>query len=268
MNAQLLIIDPQNDFVEPTGALAVAGAIGDMDRLTTLIDRAGEKFDEIHVTLDSHHTLDVAHPLYWRDAAGKHPAPFTLISAQDVMAGVWTTTVPGFFRRTLDYLKTLEASGRYRHIIWPEHCLIGTPGHNVYEPLMNALCRWELSQIGVVDYVTKGSNIFTEHFSVIRAEVPDPADPSTQVNTVLMNCLEKCDLLIVAGEAGSHCVANTLFDIKNQFNDPASIRKIVLLTDAISPVTGAMDFTFLQEKMIREMTAAGMQLSTTAELFA
>jgi nicotinamidase-related amidase len=268
MNVQLLIIDPQNDFVLPTGALSVAGADADMDRLASMIRRIGHKFDEIHVTLDSHHKLDIAHPLYWKDQTGRHPDPFTIIKPQDMCDGVWTTTVPGFFRRTLDYLQALKASYRYDHCVWPEHCLIGTSGHNVYKPLLDALMAWEDDQIGVVDYVTKGSNIFTEHFSVIQAEVPDPVDPTTQVNMVLMDYLENCDVLAVAGEAGSHCVANTLFDIKNNFKDPDSIKKIVLLTDAVSPVTGMIDFTPLQDRMIQEMTALGMQLSTTVDFLA
>ena len=263
MNVQLLVIDPQNDFVLPSGALSVGGADADIDRLEAMIRRIGHKFDEIHVTMDSHHRLDIAHPLYWKDASGRHPDPFTMIGPRDMLDGVWTTTVAGFFRRTLDYLEALEVSGRYKHVVWPEHCLIGTPGHNVYAPLSGTLAEWEEREIGVVDYVTKGSNIFTEHFSVIRAEVPDPADPTTQVNTILMQYLEDCDLLAVAGEAGSHCVANTLFDIKNQFNDVSAVRKIVLLTDAISPVKGAIDFTALQDDMIAQMTALGMQLSTT-----
>ena len=268
MNVQLLVIDPQNDFVLPTGALSVAGADGDMDRLAAMVRRVGHKFDEIHVTLDSHHKLDIAHPLFWKDQTGRHPDPFTIIKPQDMCDGVWTTTVPGFFRRTLEYLKVLKTSHRYDHCIWPEHCLIGTPGHNVYGPLQQTLMAWEDDQIGVVDYVTKGSNLFTEHFSVIQAEVPDPSDPTTQVNMVLMDYLENCDLLAVAGEAGSHCVANTLFDIKNNFKDQASIKKIVLLTDAVSPVTGVIDFTPLQDRMIQEMTAMGMQLSTTVDFLA
>ena len=60
MNIQLLIIDPQNDFCDPKGSLFVPGADGDMTRLATMIDRISPKLADIHVTLDSHHLVDIA----------------------------------------------------------------------------------------------------------------------------------------------------------------------------------------------------------------
>lgn len=60
----LLIIDPQIDFhpaggvgslAHPQGSLAVAGANEDTHKISQLILKNIEKFDEIVVTLDSHH---------------------------------------------------------------------------------------------------------------------------------------------------------------------------------------------------------------------
>ena len=71
MKVHLLIIDPQNDFMDlPDSALPVPGAVADMDRLAAFIRRAGKKIDDIHVTLDSHRLIDIAHPTFWRDADG------------------------------------------------------------------------------------------------------------------------------------------------------------------------------------------------------
>src|SRR3954466_11079887 len=94
--AQLLIIDPQNDFcdvpaawrpVDPlTGAaiapaLPVAGAHADMQRTATFIRTAGAALGDITITLDSHHRIDIAHPTFWRRADGADVAPFTTITA-------------------------------------------------------------------------------------------------------------------------------------------------------------------------------------------
>jgi nicotinamidase/pyrazinamidase len=259
---ELLIIDPQIDFCDPKkGALYVPGAEDDMRRLAAMIVRLKDKIDDIHVTLDSHHFVHIAHPIFWKDSRGNHPAPFTKITRDDAENGVWTTTVPSMYRRAMDYVRKLEENGRYELTIWPPHCLIGSPGHAVFPELFSALGEWE-QRFALVDYVTKGSNIMTEHYSAVRADVPDPADASTQINTRLVETLQNADLVVVAGEARTHCLANTVRDIAENFGDDSLISKLVLLTDASSDIPG---FEPHAETFVREMTARGMQLSTTTE---
>lgn len=257
----LVVIDPQNDFCDPNGALAVAGADRDMDRLAVMVHRLRGKLADVHVTLDSHRSVDISHPVWFRDASGKHPAPFTTISAADVREGRWTPTMPSTHARTAAYLDALEASGRYPHVIWPEHCLIGSAGHNVTPVLFDALSEWS-QRFALVDFITKGSNPFTEHFSALRAEVPDPSDPSTQLNAGLLQTLEEADTILLAGEAGSHCLANTVRDIAASFSDPGYVKKMVLLTDATSPVSG---FEAYQDAFVKDMSRLGMKLSTTRD---
>ena len=123
MKNAFLIIDTQFDFCHPDGALFVPGADRDVDRMASLIRHHTDRIDHIVVTLDTHHLLDIAHPLFWRDADGNHPAPFTRVSADDVETGRW---VPQFFpEKARQYVRDLEADGQFAHFIWPEHCLIG-----------------------------------------------------------------------------------------------------------------------------------------------
>ena len=263
MNVHLLIIDPQNDFCDPnTGALYVNGADQDTNRLADMIDRLGSSISDIHVTLDSHHFNDIAHPNWWRDSSGNPPGPFTIITAADVENQVWTTAVPGLYRRSLDYVKALEANNRYPLCIWPPHCLIGTPGSAVWPRLMKSLNDWAAGEFNTIDFVTKGSNVFTEHYSAVKADVPDPLDPTTQINTRLIDILQSADMIAIAGEASSHCVANTVRDIADAFGNDSYVKKLVFLSDASSPVTG---FEQYSDSFINEMKARGMQISTTAD---
>ena len=261
----LLAIDPQVDFCDPKGALYVTGAEQDMSRLAAMVRRLWDKLDDIHITLDSHHVVDVAHPVMWKDGKGKHPAPFTIIAAADVRDGVWTPTLPGLTKRMIAYVQALEKGGRYPLCIWPPHCLIGSAGYALVPELFEAVSIWEREQFGVVDYVSKGSNIYTEHYSAVKAEVPDPEDPTTQLNTRLVQTLQDADLVAIAGEAGSHCLANTTRDIADAFGDDSYVKKLVLLKDATSPVPG---FEKFQDDFIKEMTARGMQISTTVDFLA
>ncbi|MBC8139361.1 MAG: hypothetical protein H8F28_26085 [Fibrella sp.] len=263
MRVEGLIIDPQVDFCDGRkGTLYVAGADEDTRRLAAMVRRLGKRVDDYHVTLDSHRIVDVAHPIFWKDSTGRNPDPFTIITAADLDSGRWTTTNPGFFRRTQDYVKKLEAGGRYPLCIWPYHCLIGSAGHNIMPELLTALNDWERENFALLDVVTKGSNIFTEHYSAVKADVPDPQDPTTQINKGLIKTLMECDLVFIAGQALSHCVANTVRDIANEFGDDTYVKKLVLLTDASSSVGG---FEQLGNDFVREMTARGMQTSTTTD---
>lgn len=259
----LLIIDPQNDFCDKYGSLFVQGADEDMKvRLPEMIRRLGSKLDDIHVTLDCHHLVDVAHPAMWKDAKGNHPSPFTIITSADVETGKWSPVMPSLTRRFLAYTKALEQSGKYPLCIWPPHCLIGSTGNSVVPELFSVLREWEEKNFAMVDFVSKGSNIYTEHYSAVKAEVPDPDDASTHVNTKLIQTLMEADVLAIAGEAGSHCLAHTVLDVATEFGNDTYVAKMVLLTDATSPVPG---FEHLQEKFIKEMVSRGMRLSTTKE---
>jgi len=280
MKIHLFIVDPQFDFVDPKGSLPVAGSVEDMTRLAAMIDRLGGKIDDITVTLDSHRQIDISHPLYWKRVGdGAQPNPFTLMGVDGnrivtlrIENGKpvptdeeWITRLPTWQPAAIAYLKSLAARNRYLHCIWPDHCLIGTPGHTVHESIRPALLRWEREQFGAVNYVTKGSNIHTEHFSGVQAEVPDPKDPSTQINAELVAALEDADMIVFAGEARSHCVANTVRDVAAAFSDPKCIQKITLLTDATSDVTG---FEFLGDAFLNDMVARGMQVATTTSFLA
>ena len=119
----LLIIDPQNDFHEG-GSLAVPGAVEDSIRTAEFIRKHANDIEAIYVTLDSHHRLHIAHKGFWKNAAGASPAEFSLITHQEVLDGIWTPRDPANIEKALHYTRELEKKGRFKLIIWPEHCLV------------------------------------------------------------------------------------------------------------------------------------------------
>lgn len=270
----LLVIDAQQDFCSKNGSLYVQGAEKDMDNLGLMIKRCGNKIDEIHTTMDSHNIVDIAHPIWFVDNQGNHPKPFTQIRYEDFDNGVWMTKNPLCSKRTHDYLKSIYGidpatnktnpvlGHRYPHFIWPEHCIIGTEGHNLHPLYKDALLEWEFKQFKISNKVTKGSNPWTEHFSAIKAEVPDSKDPSTQINMGLINAIEQSNIVGVAGEALSHCVANTLRDMIESFSNKDFVKKLWLLTDATSNVSG---FENLGTSFINDMKNLGMNFCSTKD---
>lgn len=262
----LIVIDPQNDFCDPKGSLFVPGADKDMDRLSAMIKRLGSKIDEISVTLDSHRTVDIAHPIYWKDSKGNPPNPFTIISADDVKNGVWSTRHPGLTQWGIEYTESLAKQGKYALCIWPEHCIIGSKGASVYPSLSEALIEWEKDNFALVDYVPKGSNLNTEHYSAVKAEVVDPNDQlNTGLNTNFIQSTMSADIILLAGEAKSHCLKSTVDDMADNFGTD-NIKKMVLLTDCTSSVISPfVDFEKISEDWQRDMVAKGMQISTSVD---
>ena len=263
MNIQLLIIDPQMDFCDPSGSLFVPGADDDSKRLAEMINRLSKKIDDIHVTLDSHNLIDVAHPIFWINSAGQHPDPFTIISEDDVKNGVWTTTNPGWRARGLKYVQALSANNRYPLCIWPPHCLIGSLGHSIKTEVSDALIQWSDENFGRVDFVTKGSNMFTEHYSAVRADVEDDQDPTTALNTDLIEILADADEIPISGQALSHCVAFTVTDIADNFG-AENIKKFTLLEDTCSNVTG---FEQNGINFVANMRNRGMKVAKSTDYF-
>jgi len=258
----LLIIDPQNDFCDVKGALSVPGAADDCIKLTKMIERLDNQLNSIHVTMDTHHLFHIAHPIFWLDKNGQSPKPFTIITSEMMQAGEYRTSAAQYQHYANEYITTLEKTGKYSLCIWPPHCLIGSWGHDIYGILSNTLINWEGRLPGrIVDYTYKGSNVRTEHYSAIRAEVSDASDPGSRTNFALIERLKGADNIAIAGEALSHCVANTVRDLITCI--PAE--KLVVLTDVSSNVPG---FEKLGSDFTREIEKIGVRLMTSVEFLA
>jgi nicotinamidase-related amidase len=77
----------------------------------------------------------------------------------------------------------------------------------------------------------------------------------------LIHALASADVVVVAGEALSHCVAHTVRDIANNFGEE-NVRKLVLLTDCCNSVGG---FEQLGHDFSAEMCARGMQTARSTD---
>jgi len=266
MDVRLLIIDPQEDFCNPDGSLFVPGAGEDCIRTAAMMERLGKTIDKIYVTFDSHRQYQIFHPMFWMKADGTPVNPFDLITNADVKNSDITPVDPNMLDWCLSYTKALEDGGRYPLVIWPYHCLIGTPGWNVNPEIMNAILDWEKLTYRMYNPITKGSNFKTEHYSAVKAEVEVPEDPTTHLNQKgIIEPLENADIIAICGQARSHCVANTVRDIMSNFSDPVFIKKLYILEDAMSDVT---TFEHLGDSFFDDFKKAGGNITTTDKFLA
>ncbi|SNS49913.1 Nicotinamidase-related amidase [Noviherbaspirillum humi] len=265
MTAKLLIIDPQNDFCDlPGAALPVPGADADMKRLARFIASHADKMSSITVTLDSHASVAVERTTFWKTAAGGEVGPFTQITAADVRAGAFLPRDESLRTEVVAMLDKLEAGGKYTLMVWPVHCVTGTWGHNIHESVAAELAAWELAHQRPVRKVLKGEYTLSEHYGVFEAEVPVDSEENTQFNRRLAtDLLSGADLLLVAGEASSHCVAASVEQLL-RFAPAFSgkLPKIALIGDCMSPVAG---FEAAEKAFFDRVAVQGVARITAAE---
>ena len=273
----LMCIDVQNTFCLPDFELFVAGrsgrgAVEDNVRLCRFIYRNLGTITEIDPTLDTHTAIHIFHQIFWVNERGEHPAPFTVLSLEEVERGAWhvNPSIAGTLgahghealeSHALHYLRMLSEGRKYPLIIWPYHSMLGGIGHALVSSVEEAIFFHSVARGSQPGFEIKGRNTLTENYSVLRPEVLDTSDgrPIAEKNTEFIRKLLAFDVVIIAGQAQSHCVAWTIADILNEA--PAVAAKVYLLEDCTSPVVvPGRDFTEDADAAFDRAADAGMKL--------
>ncbi len=260
---KLLIIDPQNDFCDiPSAALPVAGASADLQRLTAWIAQYGSQLDDITVTLDSHASVAVERTTFWQTAQGDAVSPFTFITSADLQAGKYQPRDKYKTQAVAAMLEQLIGRGRPGLVVWPVHCVTATWGHNIYAELAEQLQAWEFEHQRAIVKALKGEYPLTEHFGIFEADAPVLGVASTQFNTSLAKALtDGVDVLFLAGQASSHCVASSFDQLASYLVKQTGARpKLVVLSDCMSPVGG---FEAAADDFFKRAKAFGAEIMTT-----
>lgn len=276
----LLAVDMQNTFCLPDFELYVAGrsgrgALDDSRRLCDFIYRNLAVVTQIIPTLDTHTAFHVFHALFLVDDEGVHPEPFSQITAESIREGKWRFNEelahtlgisPDYGRRHLHhYAQSLEESGKYALTVWPYHAMLGGVSHALVSAVDEAIFFHGIARRSRPDFRVKGRNPLTEHYSILGPEVvtgPD-GDRIDGRDQGLIDYLLSFDMVIVAGQAKSHCVAWTIDDLLNEVleGDASLASRVYLLEDCTSPVVvpGA-DFTERADAVFRRFSKAGMHV--------
>lgn len=257
--------NPLIDLAKRPGNLAVTGAQADAYRFAELVNKAGHKIDDISMTMDSHRTIHIAHPCFWRDESGNMPSPFTVILKDDVCGKnpKWRPYNPSNQKWCEEYVTKLEQKGRNALCIWPPHCIIGTYGWQLYHPVAEAIQNYERKEWATINWLIKGDDPYTEWYSAVHADVEIPSNTKTMLNTSFIDTFRNSDLILMTGQALSHCLRWSFEDIFTVLGDKA-VRKFMLITDTTSPV-GLPCFIDDAKKFVQKYTALGMQTCTVDE---
>lgn len=253
-------IDIQNDFME-NGALGVPGAHQDVQNVAKFIYRHLHKITDIAVSIDTHQPMQIFHPCWWKDQDGNNPKPLTIITAQDVHDGKW---IPVFEKEeSLEYVVNLEKSGKKKLCIWPYHCIEGTFGATLESQFAQLIYFHSVVRETNVIRIVKGLYPTTEMYGIFRPEY----SKNIKENDDLFQLMKKYDQIIIAGEAKSHCVLESVIQLIDNFKknqlDPT---KIYLLEDGMSVIPGFEEETERAYKILVQEYGIHLVQSTNFEL--
>lgn len=231
----LLCIDVQKDFMEG-GALAVPGSLADVERITRFIYNNMGGITHIMCSLDTHTPHQIFHPCWWVNSAGDHPAPYTVITYDDVMAGRWSPAI-GKLPDSIEYLEELEkaGAGKKKLCIWPYHCIDGTEGFTLENEFSKMVYFHAVARKCKNIMIPKGQDPYSEMYGIIKPEY----SKKNFLNTPILTSIEMFDEIYVVGEAASHCLLESVKQIAEYFSGrPDVTQKITVLEDCTSPITG------------------------------
>lgn len=277
----LLLVDVQNTFCIPEFELFITGrsgmaAVDDNRRLCQFIYRNLNRITQICPTMDTHRTIQIFNSIFLINKKGEHPPPFTQISLEDIDNGAWKFNPMVAQNLHIDeqygqtflrhYVQKLKKGGKYDLTVWPYHAMLGGIGHALVSAVEEAIFFHSVARYEMPDFQVKGSNPFTENYSVLSPEVLNDADGDqiAEKNTLLVEKLLNYDAVVIAGQAKSHCVAWTIADLLSEIegSDKRLAQKVYLLEDCTSPVVipGVVDYTDQADEAFERFSDAGMHI--------
>ena len=194
----LIIVDPQNDFIEG-GSLAVGGAKRAMDNLTRHLQTRSGDYDHIYVSLDTHNPTNLGFKENWEGPGVDKIIPCQPFPVEAIKSG---EIYPKFkYTRNQDIALILKQPG---FMAWPVHCLKSSEGHDIYPKLDCVLAQLK----DKVTFMTKGENDARDNYSIFHYGDGELTEHGKYFNLWDKNQdnLEIC----VAGLALDYCVYETI----------------------------------------------------------
>lgn len=256
----LLLIDMQVDFCHENGSLYVPGAENDIQRTIEFIFQHSEHISRIACSLDTHLPHQIFHSTWWDDQSESPPSPLTVIEQEEVDQK-WS---PRFHPKWSEqYVEKLENQEQKKLTIWPFHVLQGGVGNILDQELYSAVFWHSVLKDVNPEWLVKGTEPRSEHYSVMAPEIQPEDETINETRSRIHELLTEEEALIIAGEAKSHCVLETLQDLVDYYSNqnPELLNNIYVLEDCTSPVQHPeIDFAEIASEAFEAFSRAGINI--------
>jgi len=284
----ILDIDSQSDFSHKEGSLYVAGRSGEGAIKANAAIAAFEysylnRITSKRCTLDSHQPTQIFFPMAHLYADGSTLSSNTFVSVDDYSSGRIKANPyiakelganPTWLNQQYEYYcGQLESKGKKKLFLWDEHTMLGSKGHRLAGVIEEARLFHSYVRFAANSVELKGFNNFTEHYSIFEPEVTtlwnSKPMPGAQKNTQFLNTLLYFDIIIICGLASSHCVMESVRDLKKYIIDvdPKLASKVYIMADGTAPVVipGVYDYTDDADAALEEFKNDGMNVVNSTE---
>ncbi|HMO17841.1 MAG TPA: hypothetical protein PKA63_06900 [Oligoflexia bacterium] len=278
--ALLMGIDYADTFGHSDAELQVPGAVEDSYRFSSFLMRNLKVITDTMLTFDSHFVPHVFHTPMWKEkGTGSYPPPFTAITVDNYQefepsdyAPYWVGKDRRYLEQYLAYYvaklaepRVFSINGENRDrprdplILWPLHAQMGSQGYTLFPEVEEAVMFHQFARGGRMVAQVKGLDKLTEAYSPFGSEVTVDfnGDPVGRDSEKIIHMILTYDVVIIGGEAASHCVRAGIYDILGRIllKDRSLAKKIYLLKDCMSAVPG---FEAQATEALQDFKDAGM----------
>ena len=161
-NNALFLVDVQKCFLNE---FPVFGTTLNFNDLAHKIESNINNIDYIAVIKNSYNYTDINNKLNWINSTGHHPSNYEKINTEDIGKNWWPTSVS--LEYSINYSKELKKNNKNPIIIWPDHCVVDTEGHNIIDNIQNSITEWENKKNKTAVIIEKGFNDYSELYGIL-----------------------------------------------------------------------------------------------------
>lgn len=175
---------------------------------------------------------------------GEHPRDYTAVTAEMIWHkeknanGLWWPVLDQ--DENFDYGQKLKEKRGTPIVTWPRHCTRFTPGQSIDQAVWACIVLHALLRRIEPLIFMKGLTRKSEYYGILGPEVIIAGDTNAQMNLPGLQLYTQFDIIIIDGQAGSHCVLRTVQQLFEYIMEkaPDQISKLIVVKDGVSCIPG------------------------------
>jgi nicotinamidase-related amidase len=247
-------------------------AMKDVNNVRRHLWRNGRVYTSFEFTMDAHGIWHIGNRTNWVDRNGKHPETIIQVTPENFEKEWWLNRNAAFamygddarweeLHQHVAFLVQKLARRGLPLTIWPVHGVLGAVDSCIVPSLHQDVQFLALAAGAHHKILAKGVEDLWEEYSPFSSGVARFFDGARSIspNDDALRRLMRNDMIVISGEALSHCVGMALLDFIEYCLEvnPKLLERIFLLVDCTSAVPG---FEAQAAEILQKAKAAGIRI--------